>query len=237
MADETIIEVDAAAADAAEPEAVEAAPEAPEPVSAPESEPEPEPEPEGPVYTPELVAELIEHLSGASRRRRQEVGFEIAAIAHTAPELLEEYIDALIDALYRPEAQTRWEVLDALTQLASLYGEKTYGAFEGAEMSLFDEDSATVRLTAFLFLCRYGASAPERSDEAWPILDEAIQCFHGDAEFHDMLGGLRELAQGELSPACAKALADRVGFDAENGTSFIKTYSAEIIKSLKERMA
>ncbi|MBQ9621001.1 MAG: hypothetical protein K5859_03355 [Atopobiaceae bacterium] len=184
-----------------------------------------------------MVAELIEHLSGASRRRRQEVGFEIAAIAHTAPELLEEHIDALIDALYRPEAQTRWEVLDALTQLASLYGEKTYGAFEGAEMSLFDEDSATVRLAAFLFLCRYGASAPERSDEAWPILDEAIQCFHGDAEYHDMLGGLRELAQGELSPACAKALADRVGFDAENGTSFIKTYSAEIIKSLKERMA
>ena len=34
-----------------------------------------------------------------------------------------------------------------------------------------------------------------------------------------------------------KALADRVGFDAENGTSFIRTYSAEIIKSLKERMA
>ena len=229
MADETIIEVDAAAADAAEPEAVEAAPEAPEPA--------PAPEPEGPVYTPELVAELIEHLSGASRRRRQEVGFEIAAIAHTAPELLEEHIDALIDALYRPEAQTRWEVLDALTQLAALYGEKTYGAFEGAEMSLFDEDSATVRLAAFLFLCRYGASAPERSDEAWPILDEAIQCFHGDAEYHDMLGGLRELAQGELSPACAKALSDRVGFDAENGTSFIKTYSAEIIKSLKERMA
>ena len=227
MADETIIEVDAAAADAAEPEAVEAAPEAPEPVPAPE--PEPEPEPEGPVYTPELVAELIEHLSGASRRRRQEVGFEIAAIAHATPELLEEHIDALIDALYRPEAQTRWEVLDALTQLAALYGEKTYGAF--------DEDSATVRLAAFLFLCRYGASAPERSDEAWPILDEAIQCFHGDAEYHDMLGGLRELAQGELSPACAKALSDRVGFDAENGTSFIKTYSAEIIKSLKERMA
>ncbi|MBQ6522151.1 MAG: hypothetical protein IJI15_04920, partial [Atopobiaceae bacterium] len=80
MADETIIEVDAAAADAAEPEAVEAAPEAPEPV--------PAPEPEGPVYTPELVAELIEHLSGASRRRRQEVGFEIAAIAHATPELL-----------------------------------------------------------------------------------------------------------------------------------------------------
>ncbi|MBQ3338746.1 MAG: hypothetical protein IJG82_03980, partial [Atopobiaceae bacterium] len=171
------------------------------------------------------------------RRPRHEVGFEIAAIAHTAPELLEEHIDALIDALYRPEAQTRWEVLDALTQLAALYGEKTYGAFEGAEMSLFDEDSATVRLAAFLFLCRYGASAPERSDEAWPILDEAIQCFHGDAEYHDMLGGLRELAQGELSPACAKALSDRVGFDAENGTSFIKTYSAEIIKSLKERMA
>ena len=180
---------------------------------------------------------LVEELAGPRRRNRQEAAHRIALASHEDAGQLAPHIDALIDALYRPEAQTRWEVLDALTQLASLYGEKTYGAFEGAEMSLFGEDSATVRLTAFLFLCRYGASAPERSDEAWPILDEAIQCFHGDAEYHDMLGGLRELAQGELSPACAKALADRVGFDAENGTSFIRTYSAEIIKSLKERMA
>lgn len=216
MAEETNIEADAASVELTEP-------------AAPESGAQP--------YTSDSVKALIEDLSGYSRRRRQEVGFEIAAIAHAAPELLGDHIDALVDALYRPEAQTRWEVLDALTVLASLYGEKTFAAFEGAEASLFDEGSATVRLAAFLFLCRYGAFAPERSDEAWPLLDEAIQCFHGDAEYHDMLVGLLELAQGSISPACAAALTERVGFDAGNGASFIKTYSAEIIKAAEDKKA
>ena len=151
--------------------------------------------------------------------------------------LLVPHVDALIEALELPEAQTRWEVLTALGQVALVDASLVKAAYDGAEASLFDEDSAIARLAAFRFLVRLGASSPARSAMVWNILDEAIQCFHGDAEYHDMLGGLRELAQGELSPACAKALADRVGFDAENGTSFIRTYSAEIIKSLKERMA
>lgn len=186
------------------------------------------------VYTPEMVEPLIEGLAGSSRRRRQEAGFQIAAIAHANPELLEGHIDALIDALYRPEAQTRWEMLDALTMLAKSNGEKVYGAFDGAEASLFDEDSATVRLAAFLFLVRYAAVAPELSDEAWPLLDEAIQCYHGDAEYHDMLGGLLEMAQGNISEATANALVERVSFDAENGTSFIKAYSMQIIEAVKD---
>ncbi len=185
------------------------------------------------AYTPELVEALIEGLSGSSRRRRQEVGYRIAVVAHATPELLEPHIDALIDALYRPEAQTRWEVLDALTVLSATCGDKVAGAFDGAETALFDESSSTVRLAAFLFLTRYAAGAPERSDAAWPLLDEAIQCYHGDAEYHDMLGGLLEMAQGNISEATAEALVERVGFDAENGTSFIKTYSEQIIKAVK----
>ena len=186
------------------------------------------------VDTAESVAELVEGLSVSSRRRRQEVGLQVAALAHRLPELLEPHIEALIDALYRPEAQTRWEMLDALTVLAQRYGEKTFPAFEGAEASLFDEDSATVRLAAFRFLARYAAVAPELSDEAWPLLDEAIQCFHGDAEYHDMLAALLEMAQGAISAATADALLERMAFDAENGTSFIKTYSEQIIKAVKD---
>ncbi len=185
------------------------------------------------AYTPELVQSLIEELSCSSRRRRQDAGFEVVSIAHAAPELLEPHVDALVDALYRPEAQTRWEALDALTTLVPLYSDKTFGAFEGAEAALFDESSATVRLAAFLFLARYASVAPDRSDEAWPLLDEAIQCFHGDAEYHDMLVGLLEMAGGSISDATAQALAERVSFDAENGSSFIKTYSEKIIDAVK----
>ena len=227
MAEEFELEADANVAASAEEAAPEVTPEEVAAEAAGQGE-------EAPVYTPELVETLIEGLSGASRRRRQEVGFEIAAIAHVSPELLEPHIDALIDALYRPEAQTRWEVLDALTVLAELYGERTFGAFDGAETALFDEDSATVRLAAFLFLTRYASVSPELSDEAWPLLDEAIQCYHGDAEYHDMLAGLLDMVQGNVSEATAKALVDRVGFDAENSTSFIKTYSAQIIKAVKD---
>ena len=32
-------------------------------------------------------------------------------------------------------------------------------AFDGSEASLFDDASATVRLAAFLFLCRLGATS------------------------------------------------------------------------------
>ena len=176
---------------------------------------------------------LIEELSGASRRRRQEVAHKIAAAAKDEPERVLPHVDALIDALFRPEAQTRWEVLDALSALAEVKADAVAGAFEGAEASLFDDDSATVRLAAFIFLCRLAASSPERSDEAWPLIDEAIQCFHGDAEYHDMLVALVGVAQGKASEATRKALAARVKFDSENGSGYIKSYSVEILSALK----
>ena len=45
---------------------------------------------------------------------------------------------ALIEALDRPEAQTRWEALDALTALATTCPEQLGDAFEGAEMCIRD---------------------------------------------------------------------------------------------------
>ena len=137
-----------------------------------------------------------------------------------------------MDALFRPEAQTRWEVLDALSAIAEKDPDSVTGAFDGAEASLFDDGSATVRLAAFVFLCRLGASSPERSDEVWPLIDEAIQCYHGDAEYRDMLAALLALAQGNASDATRKALAARVKFDSESGSGYIKSFSAEIVQAL-----
>ena len=178
------------------------------------------------------IAGLIEELSGASRRRRQEVAHQIALSARANAEVVLPYVDELIDALYRPEAQTRWEVLDALGAVAQSDPEKVAGAFDGAEASLFDDGSATVRLAAFVFLARLAASSPERSDEAWPLLDEAIQCYHGDAEYRDMLVALLDLARGAASDDTRKALAARVRFDAENGSGYVKTLSNEILQAV-----
>ena len=112
------------------------------------------------------VEELVEGLSSPSRRRRQEVSHELATYAKSDPEKVAKHIAELVDALYRPEAQTRWEILDALTVLEPDYTTEVDSAFDGAEASLFDDDSFTVRLAAFLFLCAYGSASAERSDRA-----------------------------------------------------------------------
>lgn len=178
------------------------------------------------------IAGLVEELSGSSRRRRQEVAHTIALAARANVDVVTPHVEALIDALSRPEAQTRWEILDALSCVAQDNADLVADAFDGAEASLFDDGSSTVRLSAFEFLCRLGASSPERSDEVWPLVDEAIQCYHGDAEYRDMLAALLRLAQGDASEATRSALAARVKFDADNGTGYIKSFSEEILQAL-----
>lgn len=183
--------------------------------------------------TERSIEELVEALEGARRRARQDAAHELAIRAHESAEPLLPYVEQLVDALYRPEAQTRWEVFDALGEVALADPDAVAEGYDGAEASLFDEGSATVRLAAFRFLCRLGATAPARSDQVWPILDEAVQCYHGDPEYHDMLVALLEFARGDLSDKTRAALIARVSFDADNGQSFIKGYSAQIIAAAK----
>ena len=184
----------------------------------------------------ESLEALIEKLSDASRRRRQDAAHSLALIAKEDSEQLAPYIPELVDALFRPEAQTRWEVFSALSELVPTHADACEGAFDGAEASLFDEGSATVRLAAFIYLAAYGATSPERAQAAWPLLDEAIQCYHGDPEYHDMLVSLIGLAKGNISDATRDALSARVAFDAENGISFIKTFSAQILEALDAKV-
>lgn len=174
---------------------------------------------------------LVEELAGSSRRRRQEVAHKIATVAHADASMVTPFVGSLMDALERPEAQTRWEVLDALTALVDEHAEEVAPAFEAAETALFDEDSAPVRLAGFVFLCRYGATSEERSDQVWPLLDEAVQCYHGDPEYRDMLVALLAFVQGAASAATKAALADRLKFDAQNGASYVKSFSAQIIQA------
>ena len=174
---------------------------------------------------------LVEELAGSSRRRRQEVAHKIATVAHTDASMVTPFVGSLMDALERPEAQTRWEGLDALAALVDEHAEEVVPAFEAAETALFDEDSAPVRLAGFVFLCRFGATSEERSDQVWPLLDEAIQCYHGDPEYRDMLVALLAFVQGAASAATKAALAERLKFDAENGASYVKSFSVQIIQA------
>ncbi|NTU89539.1 MAG: hypothetical protein HGA54_06510, partial [Actinobacteria bacterium] len=145
------------------------------------------------------LAELVEAVSGDNRRLRQKCAGGLALISHTNPELLVPYSHELADALYRPEAQTRWEVLEALTNIVPLDARATDKAVAGAETSLYDEDSGTARLAAFRFLTAYGETTENRAERVWPLIDEAIQCYHGDPEFQDMLTSVLSFAKGKAS--------------------------------------
>ena len=184
----------------------------------------------------DALAALIEDLSSGSRRTRQLSAHVVALLAARKPELLGDSIAQLIDALYRPEAQTRWEVLDALALLAPEHAKECGAAYEGAEAALFDEISAPLRLSAFRFLCVWGATERRRSEKVWPIMDEAIQCFHGDLEYRDMLALLYTFANGQIAGSVAEELAGRLQFDAENGKgAYLKARSREIYDMLVKR--
>ena len=78
-------------------------------------------------------------------------------------------------------------------------------------------------------MTRYGATSQKHSDQAWPLLNEAIQCYHGDAEYYDMLVGTLNFAKGVVSKETKAALKERFSFDAENATGYIQKFSAEIV--------
>lgn len=170
----------------------------------------------------------VRALEGTSRRARQEASHKLAAMARQNVELVAGIADVFIDALSLPEAQTRWECLDALSEIAEQDPEAVLDAFAGAEESLFEDGSASVRLAAFRFLTRYGAIAPECSAEAWPLIGEALQCYHGDPEYREMLVCLKHFALGDIGDDVMESLADRMSFDARNGRGFIRKYSSEI---------
>jgi len=184
------------------------------------------------VDDPAKVEETVAMLSEARRRDRQIAAAALHQVAKSDISIVVPYTPALIDALNRPEAQTRWECLEMLTLIIPLDSRTCSKAVPEAEMSLFDEESGPVRLAAMCFLCKLGATTTARSEKVWPLIDEGIQCYHGDLEFNDMLNALVEFSEGKLSDDVKTALKDRMSFDAENGKGSLKRKAQLIIDNL-----
>lgn len=178
------------------------------------------------------IAELGETLSVGSRRERQMAASALALLAKSEPESLVPLIDKLIDALNRPEAQTRWECLETLAVLVDHDARNCNKAIPEAEASLFDEESGPVRLAAMRFLCKLGSTTENRSEKVWPLIDEGIQCYHGDLEFNDMLIALVEFSNGKLSADVKKSFAERMAFDASNGKGTLQRRAQQIVENL-----
>ena len=178
------------------------------------------------LETPEVLNALIADLEGSSRRKRQ------AVAASMKPEVLTEFSNVFVDALNRPEAQTRWECLDILTNIVGVESRLCDKAIPGAESALFDEDSGPLHLAAMRFLCRLGSTTENRSQKVWPLIDEAIQCYHGDIEFQEMLVAVIAFSEGKLADEVAEELKSRMAFDAKSGRGVLKKRAAQIVENL-----
>ncbi len=183
------------------------------------------------------LEKTVKLLAEGGRRERQLAAAALYELAKIDPHIVDAYIDDVIDALNRPEAQTRWECLETLTLLVDVDARGCGKALPEAEAGLFDEDSGFVRLSAMRFLCKYGSTTALRSEKVWPLIDEGIQCYHGDLEFNDMMIAVIDFAAGKLDPEVAQSLAERMSFDAGNGKGTIKRKAQQVLDTLKDTQA
>lgn len=179
----------------------------------------------------EILSEIVNALETGTRRERQRAARVVKLVSDENPELLLPFVDVLVEATDRPEAQTRWEVLEALSRLVPYAAESCDGVLEAAETSLFDEESGLARLAAVRFMCKLGATNEARSEKVWPLIDEAVQCYHGDQEFQDMLLAVIEFSAGSISSEVKNQLVARMAFDATNGKGPLKRRASQIVEN------
>lgn len=173
---------------------------------------------------------LVNALSGDDRRTRQFAASVVNEVAQRDPALLKPFADDLADALHRPESQTRWEVLGVFEMLVPVDARLVDRALSGAETALHDEESGVVRLAAFRLLATYGATTARRSEKVWPLIAEAVRCYHGDAEFPAMLAALYKMVCGNASDPVKIEAAELMRFDAENGKGLLKRRASRIVE-------
>ncbi len=187
------------------------------------------------VGSKKSIKTYVEALDSSSRRERQNAAAILAEVARMNVDVVVPYGNELVEALEKPEAQTRWEVLDALSEVCAKDSRVCDKALPGAENALYDEDSGPLRLAAMRFLCTLGATTENRSEKVWPLIDEGIQCYHGDVEFNEMLLALVDFSTGKLAPSVKKEFAERMKFDADNGKGTLGKRASQIEKNLSKK--
>jgi hypothetical protein len=181
------------------------------------------------VANKKIRAKVVDTLSVEARSQRILAARVVNDIATKDPSLVKDYPEELADALERPEAQTRWEILGALEKVVDADARVIDKAFDGTTAALHDEDSGVVRLAAFRLLASYGATTETRSEKVWPLLDEAIRIYHGDSEFPQMLTGVIRLVSGNASDDVREAAAETMSFDAEHSKGLTGRRAKQVV--------
>ena len=178
------------------------------------------------------LKETVSYLEGSSRRNRQRAASVLCTISRTNPDVLAPFIADMVDALNRPEIQTRWECLEALARMVTVDSRACDKAVEGAEVALFDEGNDLLHLAAMRFLCALGATTEKRCERIWPLIDEGMQCYHGDPAFQDMLVAVIDFSKGKIHEEAKAGLKERVAFDAENAGGALGVRARQIIQNV-----
>ena len=186
------------------------------------------------VKSNKYIEGLIEDLSSESRRLRQNAALELNYCCVDSASIVLPESQALIDALDVPETRTRWAVLEAFSKLVAQDASLCEPALASVENALFDETSGPLHLSSMRFLCNAGRQNPQTSDLVWPLIDEAIQCFHGDQEFPDMLTLLVDFSMGNLSDETKKGFSERMMFDAQNNRGYVQRKAQLIVDNLSK---
>ncbi len=173
-----------------------------------------------------LMKQHVENLESSSRRERQNSAAVLAEVARMDAALVVPYGSELVEALEKP---------DALTEICAKDSRVCDKALSGAENALYDEDSGPLRLASMRFLCTLGATTENRSEKVWPLVDEGIQCYHGDVEFNEMLLALIEFSTGKLAPSVKEEFAARMKFDADNGKGTLGKRAKQIEANLSKK--
>lgn len=169
----------------------------------------------------ETLLLVVGSLSCDRRTQRTLAARVVRLLTESRPDLLRGHGPELADALLRPEAQTRWEVLAALEKMVAQDARVADRAIGATITSLHDAESGITRLAAFQLLCSYGATTAHRSEKVWPFIDEAVRVYHGDPEFPSMLLGVYRLVTGAASDEVKLAAAKRMEFDAETAKGIV----------------
>jgi len=180
-------------------------------------------------------AGVFDILSGDDRAQRVLAARAIHVVAIEEPDVLKEHGEQMADALEKPEAQTRWEILGALEKMVAVDARVVDKALVPAQTALHDAESGVVRLAAFRMLAAYGATTERRSEKVWPLLDEAIRVYHGDPEFTQMLSGVIRLVSGNSSREVKIAAADTMTFDAEHSKGLVGRRAKRIVDCAPKR--
>ncbi len=164
-----------------------------------------------------IVDRLIDELAGPVRRTRQEAASTLAEMAREHADRLEPDVERVTEALSTPcTAPRRRRAGRRSMPCGGRHvppGSWPRRPMRAPRPRCSTRTQSRALSTPSACSRAWGASSPELSDKVWPLLDEAIQCFHGDLGTAICSTACLSLPGRIDADASKQALVERISFD------------------------